>query len=215
MRVRLLIWLAVPALFLAGCGGSSKKTSAASNGVAKKSATDILAAAKSAADSATSVHVSGSGTDSTGVPLVVNLHIVAGKGGKGRLSEKGLSFDLVRVGPSAYIKGSAAFYRKFAGPGAAQLLKDKWLKGPATTGDLASLTPLTDLRKLIDQTLTNHGTLAKTATTTVHGQQVVGVKDTTKYIEGQAEHHRKTTFKEEIAGFLKKHGMEYVERELE
>ena len=44
---------------------------------------------------------------------------------------------------------------------------------------------------------------------------VSGVEDTTKYIQGQAKHHRKTTFKGEIEVFLKKHGMEYVDRDLE
>jgi hypothetical protein len=44
---------------------------------------------------------------------------------------------------------------------------------------------------------------------------ISGVKDTTNYIEGQAKHHGKMTFRDEIAAFLKKHGMEYVERDLE
>ena len=44
---------------------------------------------------------------------------------------------------------------------------------------------------------------------------VSGIQDTTKYIQGQAEHHRKTTFREELEVFLKKHGMEYLERDLE
>lgn len=44
---------------------------------------------------------------------------------------------------------------------------------------------------------------------------ISGVEDTTKYIQGQAEHHRKMTFNEEIQVFLKKHGMEYVELDLE
>ena len=44
---------------------------------------------------------------------------------------------------------------------------------------------------------------------------ISGVEDTTKYIQIQAEHHRKMTFREEIEVFLKKHGMEYVERDLE
>jgi len=175
VRLRLVICAALPVAVLAGCGGSKSN----SNGVASKSANDIVAAAKAAADSATTVHASGSGTDN-GVPLVIDLHIVADKGGKGRLSEHGLSFDLVRIGPSAYIKGSAAFYKQFAGVGAAQLLQGKWLKGSATTGDLASLTPLTDLRKFFDNALSNHGILQKTGTTTVHGVQVVGIKDTTK-----------------------------------
>jgi hypothetical protein len=176
VRKLLLVSVAVPALILAACGGSR---SSGSNGVENKSADDIVAAAKAAGDSATAVHVSGSGSDN-GIPLVLDLHILAGKGGKGRLSEQGLSFDLVRVGDTAYIKGSPAFYRKFAGPAAAVLFKGKWLKASATTGDLASLTPLTDLRKLLDRTLANHGKLAKVSTTTVNGQRVVGVKDTEK-----------------------------------
>jgi len=44
---------------------------------------------------------------------------------------------------------------------------------------------------------------------------VSGVEDTTHYLQGQAEHHRKTSFKQEIETFLKKHRMEYVERDLE
>jgi len=42
-----------------------------------------------------------------------------------------------------------------------------------------------------------------------------GIEDTIKYIQGQAGHHRKMTFKEELEVFLKKHGMEYVEQDLE
>ena len=33
---------------------------------------------------------------------------------------------------------------------------------------------------------------------------ISGVEDTTKYIQGQAKHHRKMTFKEEVESFLKK-----------
>ncbi len=38
------------------------------------------------------------------------------------------------------------------------------------------------------------------------------VKDTTAYIHGQAEHHRKVSFQDEFRAFLKKHGIEYDER---
>ena len=44
---------------------------------------------------------------------------------------------------------------------------------------------------------------------------ISGVSETIRYIEGQAEHHRKLTFREEIEVFLKKHGMTYLERDLE
>jgi len=36
---------------------------------------------------------------------------------------------------------------------------------------------------------------------------VSGIDDTTAYIHQQAEHHRKTTFREELTAFLKKHRM--------
>ena len=38
------------------------------------------------------------------------------------------------------------------------------------------------------------------------------VERTKGYIAHQAEHHRKTTFKEEFLAFFKKHGMEWDER---
>ena len=41
---------------------------------------------------------------------------------------------------------------------------------------------------------------------------VAQVDGTIRYIQSQAEHNRKTTFKEEFLAFLKKHGMEYDER---
>ena len=44
---------------------------------------------------------------------------------------------------------------------------------------------------------------------------VSGVAETQKYIQNQPEHHRKMTFKEELEVFLKKHGMEYLDRDLE
>ncbi len=44
---------------------------------------------------------------------------------------------------------------------------------------------------------------------------ISGVDDTVKYIRNQAEHHRRKTFVQEVATFLKKHGMTYEEARLE
>lgn len=44
---------------------------------------------------------------------------------------------------------------------------------------------------------------------------VSGIKDATPYIQGQAGHHRKMTFRGELEVFLRRHGLEYVERDLE
>ena len=88
-------------------------------------------------------------------------------------------FKLILAGNTAYISGSTAFYKHLGGTAAAQLLAGKWLKVPTTTGEFASFSSLTDMRKLIDTTLASHGTLQKGATSTVGGQQAVAVTDTT------------------------------------
>jgi hypothetical protein len=180
MRFRLpssagpLLGLVLLAGVLGACGSSSS-----GNGVAAKAPTDIVAATKVAADAATSVHVSGS-IVSGGSPITLDMDLLAGKGGRGQLTENGLGFELIQTGGTVYIKGSAAFYRHIGGTAAAQLLQGKWLKAPTTSSDFASISSLTELRQLIDTTLANHGTLAKGGATTVKGQQVVGVTDTTK-----------------------------------
>jgi hypothetical protein len=159
---------------LAGCGSSSS-----GNGLAAKTPTEILAATKAAADAATSVHVSGSVVAGT-VPITLDMDLITGKGARGRLSESGLSFDLIEVGGSVYIKGSSAFYSHVGGSAAAQLLQGKWLKAPTASSEFASLASLTDLRQLVDSTVSNRGTLVKGATTTVNGQKALSLTDTSK-----------------------------------
>ena len=43
---------------------------------------------------------------------------------------------------------------------------------------------------------------------------ISGVDDTARYIANQAEHHRKTTFRDELEGFLKRHGMQFTVEDL-
>src|SRR6476620_283966 len=152
--VSLLALAAIAAL--AGCGGSSSS----SNGLESKSPAQILAAAKAAAGQAASVHVSGSIINEK-KPISLDMELVAGKGAKGHLAIEGLRFDIVEVERAFYLKGSNAFYTKVAGASAAQLLQGKWLKVPTTGGEFASLARLTNLSRLIDVTLGNHGRLEK------------------------------------------------------
>jgi hypothetical protein len=159
---------------IAGCGSSGSSE----NGVAAKAPNEIVSTSKAAAESASAVHVTGS-IVSGGVPITIDLSLVEGKGGKGKISQNGLSFQLIQVGGYAYISGSSEFYKHFAGPAAAQLLQGKWLKAPATTGSLASLASLTNLHRLLEAALAKPGsTLSKGSTTTVEGQRVVPVTDT-------------------------------------
>lgn len=176
MRTRALAVLVVVATVLAGCGGSGAKA----NGEASKPPLQVVQDAIAAASTAKGVHVSGAIV--TGKQhLTIDFRIVEGTGGIGTITEQGLSFQFVRIGGKAYIKGSDAFYAKFAGASAAALLHDKWLEADATKGAFASLTGLTDIAELIHQGLTSHGKLRNAGETTYRGQKAVAIDDTTKH----------------------------------
>jgi hypothetical protein len=166
-----LIALAVLATAAAGCGGGGSS----SNGEATKPAAAVFSDARQAALAASSVHVAGAVSDQ-GTSLKLDLVLAHGKG-KGRIAEGGLSFQIVRVGNVAYIKGTDAFLRQFAGAAAAQLFHDKWLKGPVGKGVFASLAPLTDIGKLFNGAFGTHGHLTNKGETTYKGQKVVAIKD--------------------------------------
>jgi hypothetical protein len=175
VRLRVLALLGVAVLF-SGCGGSSGPKS---NGEESKTPKQALADALAAATAAQTVHVVASGT-SDGRPLAFDLHLVTDKGGQGMLTVGKLTFQMIRIGPTGYFKSGPAFWRQFGGAAAAQLLQGRWLKAPATSGDLAAFTPLTDVRKLFKQILGSHGVLKKGQAKTIDGQPAIGVVDTSK-----------------------------------
>lgn len=168
----LAVFVSSLAALIAGCGGTS------GNGVADKSPDAIVAAATNAIRGVKSVHVSGS-LVSEGTPVTLDLNLVAGRGGSGRMSQSGLDFQLIVLDQAAYINGSDAFWRHAGGGEAAQLLGGKWLKMPAT-GQFGSLTALADVQTLFDKLLSNHGKLKKGRISRIGGQQVVAVTDPSK-----------------------------------
>ncbi|HTX31794.1 MAG TPA: hypothetical protein VMD09_10425 [Solirubrobacteraceae bacterium] len=159
------------ALAVAGCGGSASS----GNGLAAKPPNAIVQEANNAIIHASSVHVAGS-ISSGSVPLTLDLDLVAGRGGRGELSEGGLTFRVITVGPSVYIQGTPAFWTHFAGASVARTLDDKWLKAPAS-GQFAPIAALTNMQLLFGKVLLSHGSLQKVGTSTVNGQKVVGVRD--------------------------------------
>jgi len=182
---------------VAGCGGSS-------SGEAQKSASQILADTKAAAQSAKSVHYVGT-INQNGSRLHLDLQLVAGKGGKGTLTIGGHRIDIVRIGQKVYFKGDEAFYRQFAGAAAAQLLAGKWIASPSTSGNFSSFTPLTDIGKLFGLIKTK-GTISKGAQSTVDGQKVIAI---TSSVPGSGTIYVATTgtpYPVELAGPSKSSG---------
>lgn len=180
-----VLTLLLAGVLLAGCGGGGggkpTTTQAASNGEASKPAAQVLKDAQKAVASATSMKISGH-IVSGGNPISIDLS--AGKqGSTGTMSTHGVSFDFIRVGKKLYIKGSDAFYKRFAGKAgsaAVQLLHNKWLAGSATSGKLAQLGGLTSARTIFGSIVASHGTIVNEGTKTFQGQSVVAIKDTTK-----------------------------------
>ncbi len=166
---------------ITGCGSSGPP----GNGIASKPALEILAAAKRATDAARSVHIAGT-VASEGLTLNLNLDMLEGEGAKGKISEGAISFEVVRIGNTAYIKGSEAFDERFGGREAAKLLNGKWLKAPATSGQLATLGALTDLRQLLDPVFAQRTNLRKGSITKIDGRDAIALSDvarsTTLYI---------------------------------
>ena len=167
------------ALVIAGCGGSSGG-GAADNGVAAKSADQIVAQATRAIDAVHSVRVSGNVGSGHGQGAIhLDLHLVEGTGATGSMSENGLAFKLITVNDNAYVDGSPDFWKQFGGSAAVQLLQGRWLRAPADHGPFASFASLTDLHKLVSGLLTGHGALTKGATSTIDGQKVIALTDKT------------------------------------
>jgi len=166
---------AVAAVAVSACGSSSSGSGAKSNGVASKSANQILSSAVSAAESAKSLHVAGA-VKSGGESIGLDLSIVTGKGTSGTISEGSASFKLVQVGGNYYIQPNPAFLLKFTHSQAGvQLFKGKWLKATSSDANFQSFGELTSIDGLIGSLTKSHGTLSKGSTSTLDGQPVVAV----------------------------------------
>lgn len=164
---------AILSLTVAACGGGGNGSG---NGVASKSPAEIVNAAHDAIASASAVHVAGS-LLSSGASVSLDLNLVSAKGGRGVMSENGLTFQIIAVGQNVYIQASRAVWSHFVGPAAAKLLDGRWLQAPAT-GQFASVAALTDLRRIYGTVLPSHGGLKKGAVTTVNGRKAVAVTST-------------------------------------
>ncbi|HJU36372.1 MAG TPA: hypothetical protein VJ716_03015 [Gaiellaceae bacterium] len=167
--------LVLTAALLAGCGSHSK--AAKPNNEASKPADRVFADARRAATHASSAHVSGS-LVANGTPFTLDLSTVRGKGAKGSVSISGLQFDLVKIGDTAYIKGSDAFYKHFAGATVAQLLHGRWVKASATSPRFRSFAALASMAGLFAKISSSHGKLVNDGKKTFQGQPAVVLRDT-------------------------------------
>lgn len=162
------------ALALAGCGGSS------GGSITSKSAAQILAASRVAAQGASSVNIVSESSFGR-LPLTIELQLATG-GGRAKLSFLGLDYEILRIGGTVYVKGNPAFYtrlfhRRVRVPAGA------WLAGSAS-GGLSGYARLTDLGSRLRLFLRAAAPLSKGATTTVAGRPAIEVTSKAKLASG-------------------------------
>jgi hypothetical protein len=162
-------WLAllVP---LAGCG-------AADNGVASKSAVQILAAAKAAAQSASSVHIAGT-TGLSGTTLSINASL-AKDHGHARVSLARIEMEAIRTGETLYIKGNRAYNAQLESTIGVKVPAGVWLKRPAS-GRLDRIGAVTEIEREVPLILNQSGPITKGATVKINGQPAIEIKETAK-----------------------------------
>jgi hypothetical protein len=131
----LLTTLAVAAAGCGSGGGRSPET--------------VLSTARSAADRAASVHVTGTVTEN-GVRLGIDLRLARGAGASGSIVERGLTLRVIRIDDTVYVAGPARLYSQLgATPAAARLLAGRWLKAAVSRPGLAPVATVTDQQRLL------------------------------------------------------------------
>jgi hypothetical protein len=164
-RVAAPVVLALAALALSGCGGSSR-----TNGLEKLSAGQVQRKAVAALESARSAHVKGTGVFG-GHPVRIDLRI-SGTSTSGALAAEGVRVEFTKIGEVTYVKGSGTALRKLgASAAAARVGGDRWLKlGPKQV----TLWEGFSLAELADQLVHDDSPVdPQVRQATLDGQQVV------------------------------------------
>ncbi|KRV47082.1 hypothetical protein AQ490_10035 [Wenjunlia vitaminophila] len=172
---------------LAGCG--SDDPDAGTNGVGKLTPEEIESRTRAAAESATAVRMTGT-VVSEGSRFRLDMRLNEA-GGVGEVTKDGATFELLRVGEDLYLRADEEFYRDHdenggssqdagsdeghaaVAEGAADKLKDKYLKVPSDDPSYQQLSGFTDLQVLLDGFLVLHGELEKGERGEVNGTRTV------------------------------------------
>jgi hypothetical protein len=123
---------------------------ASGNGLASKSASQILASVQKAEARTSGVHLTGRITQpSTSVSFSLDL---TGKGdGKGTFHQSGEAVDVEKIGGDIYVRATTAFWRSNGAGTDAARMGDHWIKAPAGNPDFTSLAQFLGLTRLTTQ----------------------------------------------------------------
>jgi hypothetical protein len=168
-----LLLVAAPGLMAIGL--VTPASAASSNGVANKSAKQIISAATSALNGAQSFTYGGT-TRSNGVSTGLKISLTSAGDGQGTLTSSGQPVKLIKIGDTLYVSSTTAFWTKILGAAAGQTLGTQWVSASSSDSDYAGIANLFETSDITSEFLSTSGTAwTKGKTSTVNGQPVVAV----------------------------------------
>ncbi|MFF3254460.1 hypothetical protein ACFYWP_26385 [Actinacidiphila glaucinigra] len=168
-RSSVLVSLVGAALLIAGATGCAGDPDAGTNGVGKLPAETIERRARTAADAADTVRLTGT-VVSRGLTYTLDMRL-RGNGGLGEVTSKGSTFELLRVGDDLYLKAGAGFYGDQVGA----KLKNKYVKVPAADPAYDQFSGFTDKEVLLEGLFVLRGALTVGDHRTVGGVRTIAV----------------------------------------
>ncbi|WP_406268653.1 hypothetical protein OH779_26070 [Actinacidiphila glaucinigra] len=168
-RSSVLVSLLGAALLIAGATGCAGDPDAGTNGVGKLPAETIEKRARTAADAADTVRLTGT-VVSRGLTYTLDMRL-RGNGGLGEVTSKGSTFELLRVGDDLYLKAGAGFYGDQVGA----KLKNKYVKVPAADPAYDQFSGFTDKEVLLEGLFVLRGALTVGGHRTVGGVRTIAV----------------------------------------
>ena len=155
---------------------TSASASAAPTPTAPKNASAIVAAAVANTQAASTVHMTGTGSDG-GKGVMFDLTLVRGQGCEGTLSmSKADTFRLVYLGQTVWMKPSDAFYASLGNDKAAlSLLQGKYIKLKATNSLIGNISTLCTMSGLLGGVSPASGSGDVATSATFNGQPAIKI----------------------------------------
>lgn len=139
-------------------------------------ADQVLAAARTVAHDARSVHVEGD-ISRSGRRTTLDLRLRDGGDGEGSITTTGGRIDLARVGRDLYFRADAATRTQVLGPDRAREADGRFVRVPVGDATFRSFRDLLDMDRLFDALLFPKGTLSRVDGIPVAGVPTVGLRD--------------------------------------
>lgn len=160
-----------------GAGGVAGASSG--NGIASKSASEIVTIAAGNTQRASSFTLNGQVTQGSTTINLINLSL-SDSASQGSIAIRGAQLQLRKVNNTIYMNGSSTFWTRYAGSTAAQLLGGRWFYGSASSLSSSNFSSLAGLMtpKSLTANFAKPGTLnnvRKGSTSAIAGQKVISV----------------------------------------